>query len=471
MAVKSTHGMVFETRIPVAVIGGGACGMVAALAARDAGAEVVMFERDAVPAGSTALSSGMVPACCTRAQRARGVGDSVGLMAHDIQRKARGQADAQLVQTVCRESGPTVDWLSDVHGLGLGLVEGFLYPGHSRMRMHAPPSRSGAELIGALTAASARAGIDVVTEAQVVDLYASSAGAVHGLRIQRPDDSAETLGCETLVLACNGFGGNPDMVRRHLPDLADAPYFGHRGNQGDAVLWGQAVGAATRHLGAFQGHGSVAQPHGMLISWALMMEGGIQINREGRRFSNEHEGYSEQGRRVLAQTSAVAWNVYDARLHALGQDFPDYRAAVSAGAVHQAASAGELARVTGVPEAALTGTLTEVIELAAGRGTDRFRRDFTTKPPLQPPYYAVRVTGALFHTQGGLVVDGDARVLRDDGTPLPNLFAGGGAACGVSGPSDWGYLSGNGLLTALVLGRLAGAAAARQNERSALRGR
>ena len=66
----------------------------------------------------------------------------------------------------------------------------------------------------------------------------------------------------------------------------------------------------------------------------------------------------------------------------------------------------------------------------------------------------------LFHTQGGLVIDENARVLRADGTPLPNLFAGGGAACGLSGPDVEGYLSGNGLLTAVTLGRIAGRAAA-----------
>ena len=74
----------------------------------------------------------------------------------------------------------------------------------------------------------------------------------------------------------------------------------------------------------------------------------------------------------------------------------------------------------------------------------------------------MRVTGALFHTQGGLVVDGQARVLRPDGAALPNLFAAGGAACGVSGPEAGGYLSGNGLLTAVVLGRLAGRTAAQK---------
>ena len=93
----------------------------------------------------------------------------------------------------------------------------------------------------------------------------------------------------------------------HIPDMRDALYFGHPGNQGDAITWGQSLGGATQHLGSYQGHGSVAHPHGILISWALMMEGGVQINREGVRFSNELDGYSEQARRVLSQPGGIAW--------------------------------------------------------------------------------------------------------------------------------------------------------------------
>ena len=89
-----------------------------------------------------------------------------------------------------------------------------------------------------------------------------------------------------------------------------------------------------------------------------------------------------------------------------------------------------------------------------------FGRRFDPAKRLTPPYYGVRVTGTLFHTQGGLVVDRDARVLRKNGERFPNLFAGGGAARGLSGPEAWGYLSGNGLLTAVTLGRAAGLATA-----------
>jgi fumarate reductase flavoprotein subunit len=74
---------------------------------------------------------------------------------------------------------------------------------------------------------------------------------------------------------------------------------------------------------------------------------------------------------------------------------------------------------------------------------------------------AVKVTGALFHTQGGLAIDASARVRKNSGGAFTNLFAVGGAAAGVSGSSANGYLSGNGLLKATVFGRLAGNTAAR----------
>ena len=460
MPVLAADGVEFEVTVPVVVIGGGACGLVAALTVADAGIGVLVLERDPVPQGSTALSSGMIPACNTEIQRKKGVDDMIDIMSADILSKAHGETDADMVDVVCRESGPAVDWLTQTHKVELTLVEGFLYPNHSRLRMHAPPSRLGADLIGGLTRAAEKAGIDILTEARVNDLFADDDDRIAGLRYQRPDGTVDSVGCGALILACNGFGGNPDMVNRLIPDMAEANYFGHAGNQGEAIVWGEALGAATADLGSFQGHGSVAHPHGILISWALMMEGGVQVNASGRRFSNEHQGYSEQGRCVMAQPGGIAWNIFDARLCELGDDFEDFRSAVAAGALRSAATAGELAEVCDLPADALAVTLAETERLAAGEGVDEFGRDFTTKPALLPPYQAIRVTGSLFHTQGGLVVNDQARVLRGDGTALPNLFAGGGAPRGLSGPSDWGYLSGNGLLTAVTLGRIAGRHAA-----------
>jgi fumarate reductase flavoprotein subunit len=450
----------FDAHVPMVIVGAGACGLVAALAARDAGAEVLVIERDATPAGSTTLSSGFIPAADTRFQRARGVADSPAQFAADVLRKNHGEADAHLVDAVCRASGPTIEWLADRHGVEFELLEGFLYPGHSALRMHAVPGKTGAALMAALLRACTAAGVDLLASARVSTLYADTARRVRGVALERPDGAVEAVGCDALVLACSGFGGNAEMVREHIPEISRALYFGHAGNQGDAIRWGMALGAAIKDLGAYQGHGSVATPHGILITWALMTEGGIQVNAEGRRFSNEHGGYSEQCLPVLEQPGSVAWAVYDERLHRLGLGFEDYRQAQALGAIKRGDDVGTLAAACGFAAAGLETTLAEVARCAAGETPDPFGRDFTGKPALQPPFYGVKVTGALFHTQGGLVVDERARVLDGRRAPFPNLLAGGGAARGLSGGHVWGYLSGNGLLSAVALGRIAGQSAA-----------
>ncbi|MFC2969528.1 FAD-dependent oxidoreductase [Acidimangrovimonas pyrenivorans] len=450
----------FDLSVEVLVIGAGAAGMVAALRLADAGTEAMVLERDPRPAGSTAMSSGFIPAPGTRTQKAAGVTDSAEAFAADIARKSHGTGDARLGALAACSIGPVLDWLAEVHGLEWELLTDFLYPGHSAHRMHAVPERTGAALLARLGAAVEAAGVPVVTDAHVTALYADGQRVV-AAEVTRPDGRVERIGCAALVLASSGYGGNPELVARHVPAMAAAPYYGHPGNRGDALLWGQALGGAVQDLSGCQGHGSLAHPHGVLITWALMAEGGIQVNADGRRFADEHRGYSEQALDVLDQPDGIAWDIFDDRLLALARGFPDFRAAEAAGAVLSGASVVELARVTGLPMAALAETLALCAACAQGQATDPLGRNFTTRPALTPPFHAVRVTGALFHTQGGLLIGDDARVFTADGTPLPNLFAAGGAAAGVSGPDPDGYLSGNGLLTAVAFGSLAGQGASR----------
>ena len=446
----------FEATVPVVIIGGGACGLTAALTLKDAGVESVVLERDAVPQGSTALSSGFIPACGTRWQRAIGVTDAMDMLAADVERKNHNESRPDVVRAACAASAPTLEWLADAHGIPFHVLEGFLYPGHGVPRMHAVPEKTGAGLIGRLTAAAERAGVDLITEAPVSGLYVEADQRIVGVRITRADGSVEDIGCQALILACNGYGGNRAMVRQYIPEIADAEYAGHAGNQGDAVRWGQLLGAAIADMGAYQGHGSWATPHGQLVTWALMVEGGIQVNCEGLRFWDEQQGYSEASQHVIAQPGKFAWNIYDRRLHELGMTFPDYAELDKAGAIREAMTAGALASQIQVPAGALDETLRKVEAMQQSAVADPFGRDFTTRPALEAPYCAVKVTGALFHTQGGLEIDPNTRVLRTDGTPLPNLYAGGGAARGISGAHVWGYLSGNGLLTAVSQGRIAG---------------
>ncbi len=456
----------FEFGFEVVVVGAGACGFSAGLAAADAGARTLVIERDATPLGSTAMSTGLIPAAGTPEQAALGIADDWSVLTADILRKSKNKADAAVAERLARESAHTVAWLRDQHGVPLSLVEGFLYPGHSHMRMYGTPNRTGSELEAALQTALERTDAALLTDARVETLFVAG-DLVKGVEVLRPDGAAELIGCGALILACCGFGGNADMVRQWIPEMADAVYHGHPGNKGDAMIWGDALGAELADMTGYQGHGGLAAGHGVPILWPVIMEGGFQVNREGRRFADESLGYSEQAAKVNAQPGRVAWSIYDERLHQLMHQFDDYHDALRAGAVMSAPDWEGLAAIAGLPAEGLLETVALVGALVRGEAHDEFGRDFTQKPMLSGQLYAVRVTGALFHTQGGLSVDPDARVKKKAGGVFPNLFAGGGAARGVSGPDPTGYIAGNGLLTATTLGKIAGRVAAAQTMESA----
>ncbi|KAA3515866.1 FAD-dependent oxidoreductase [Agrobacterium rosae] len=461
MAVLSAEGVTFDFEMPVVVVGAGACGLVAALAAHDAGQEVMVLERDENPTGSTSLSAGLIPAPCTRLQKEAGIEDSPELFAQDLVAKTHDHTPHDMALVAAQTAGPMIDWLMDTHKVEFELVTGFTYPGHSRLRMHGPKSRTGADLEQSLLSAVSNADIDVVTNASVEDLYVDASGHVTGVRFRRPDGALEMLGCKALVLASCGFAGDVALVQKYIPEIADAECCGHLSNTGDAVKWGAQIGAALADMGAYQGHGSVAHPHALPLTWAVITKGGILLNTQGQRFSNEMRGYSEHAAEVAAQPDHVAWDIYDAKGDEAGMGFYDYREIRKLGAIKTATSLEDLATVTGLSLSTIREEF-EAIETSARTGEpDRFGRNFTPDQLLSAPFYAVKVNGALFHTQGGLVIDAEARVLREDGTVLPNLLAGGGAARGVSGDSNYGYLSGNGLLTATSFGRLAGITAAR----------
>ncbi len=460
MAVLSAEGVAFEVTVPVVIIGAGACGCVAALAAHERGAEVLVLERDPVPRGSTALSGGQIPAAGTHIQQKAGIPDTAEILEADLLHKAKDQCDHEIAHHIAKESARTIDWLAENHGLPLSCIDSFLYAGHSQPHMHATPTRSGAELLDEILGAVARAGIDILTSAHVTDLYADAQGLIHGIGYTRPDGSRETLGCGALILACNGYGGNKALLRKYMPEIAEAHYHGHVGNQGDAIIWGEALGASLKDLTAFQGHGSLCTPHMIHLGWAAFGDGGFQVNALGLRFSNETEGYSEQALKILRQPGGVAWAIWDRRCDTVAEEIENHRQARAAGAIKDCATVAEIAAYIGCDVATLQQTMDDVAAITRGEKACPFGRQFADFPPLAPTYCCAKLTGALFHTQGGLEVDTTGRVLRPDRSRFPNLFAGGGAARGLSGPSDWGYLSGSGLLMATNLGRLAGEAAA-----------
>lgn len=229
----------------------------------------------------------------------------------------------------------------------------------------------------------------------------------------------------------NGYESDPDITlalckrsKEFVEWMADALYFGYEANTGDGIRWGMELGAATENMRGFQGHASVAVPHGILVTWGTVMNGGFLVNRTARRFGNETEGYSEYALEVLKKPDGIAYVIFDRRILESIQKTDDVKKSMKTGAVKEGESIEELARRFELNPDALRETLDEFNQTAVN-GKDAFGRTIFGER-LTPPFCGVQVTGALFHTQGGLKVNVHAQVLDQRGIPIPNLYAGGG---------------------------------------------
>lgn len=451
-----------EPNVDLVVAGAGG-GLIGALRAaqRDAQVLVVEASKHYLRGNNTSMCTAMIPGVDTRWQRELGITDSPELFTADVKHKTGGSADLALATALARVSPGMVEWLADEIGLPIELMTDLHYPGHSVDRCHTIPQRHGSALLAHLSqAAHAHPNIDFLVPARLTDVELDASGQVRSAVVTDPDGHRETISTSALLLATNGYGADRALVEKYLPEIASATYHGSETSRGDALRIGQRLGAATAYLDAYQGHGALAAGASTLLGWATIMHGGVMLDRTGRRFGKETSGYSEFGPALAARPGAAGWVVYDQRVRELCLPFTDFRQCVEAGVEVWGDDAAALARALDLPEDAVVTELAESAAAARGEQEDRFGR--TYEAPLTPPYAAVKVLPALFHTQGGLVVDGAARVVREDGTVIGGLYASGGAANGISGHGASGYLAGNGLLTAFGLAYAAGTDASAQ---------
>jgi fumarate reductase flavoprotein subunit len=440
----------------VLVAGAGAAGLAAALSAADRGLEVAIVEASETFRidSNTAMSTSMVPAGGSRWQAEAGIDDSPERFYSDVMRKTKGLADPVVSGALTGVAPELVAWMADTVGVPLELVTDFRYPGHSTDRCHAVPDRSGLALHShLLDDVARRTNVTMITPMRLTAAARSDADRI-SVSVERPDGTNEEATARSVVLATNGYGARRDFLAEFIPEIENAMYHGGPGSTGDALVIGETMQADIAYLDAYQGHGSVATPHGIILTWATVMHGGILINSDGNRFGDETQGYSEYAVPVLSQVGSVAWMIFDERIGNACEVFKDYQDLVDAGAVRWASDISGLASLVGVPAEAVEATLSAAHASAIGSSPDGFGRT-EWEQPLSPPYGAVKVTGALFHTQGGLRVDEHARILSA-GAPIPGMYAVGGAAMGISGHGASGYLAGNGLLSALGLGYIAG---------------
>lgn len=443
------------SEFPVAVVGAGAAGMMAALVAADQGVDVLLLEKSVRKGTNAQLSGGFLQAAGTRYQEELGIEDSPQLMMADILAKNGGVANKSVVAAICERSRDYVHFIADHVGLNLHLNTTIRWHGHSAFRMHSGPGENGAELVAALRhAVHGQDRITFVDEADVCGLVAAD-NQVTGLVAAIGDGQAEELRTSAVVLACGGFGGNREMLAEHCPDALAAVYIGSENHTGDGIGWGREIGAGTEFMSAWQGHAHVNPKHGTHLSGGLPYLGALMVNLNGERFAREDEGYSELAPKILAQPSGVAVEIFDQRIVDAIWANGIFRVAWDSGAIRRFEQADDMADAFGLPASALARTLETFNRAAAGEQPDACGRT-AFGAPLEAPFYASLVTGGLAHTQGGLRIDSSTQVQTAAGQPIRGLYAAGGTAAGVSGIGVAGYTSGNGLAHAFATGLIAG---------------
>lgn len=440
---------------PDIVVAGAGGGLVAALRAAELGLSVLVIDsNESFSRGNnTSMSTAMIPAMGTRYQRAAAVSDSPEQFLADVAAKTSGDYSTEVATALAARSAELVEWLADDIGLDISLVTDFSYPGHSAFRCHTIPGRSGTAMLGDLLSAVRKSDlIDLYVPARLVDVTTED-GKVVGVVVETPD-GREDIPTRAVVLATNGFGAEQSMVEAQIPEIAGALYFGSEHSRGDALRIGVGLDAATDYLDAYQGHAGLAMPAASLATWATVMHGGFLVNAHGARYGNEASGYSEYAAESIRHAHGESWIIIDQRIYDACLAFQDFLDVVAGNGVRWGDDAESLADVAGIDPVGLRATVDAVQEIASSGEGDPFGRTHWGAP-LRGRLAAIHVRPALFHTQGGLRVDGQARVVKADGQPIPGLYAAGGAAAGISGHGASGYLAGNGLLPALGLSYIA----------------
>lgn len=438
------------------IVGAGACGMVAALAASDAGKSVLILEKQGRPGGNSTLSTGSVPGAGTRFQREAGINDGPIAMTRDLLETSGPHEAADLVAWMAESSAAIIEWLVDTHDIGLYLITDYKHVGHSVPRLHAPSDRNGANLTLDLQRACEAAGVEIRVNTPVTGLLEDN-GTITGVTIHAPFGGVQDVSAHAVLLASNGFGNSKDLLARWIPEMVHTPYFGAAGSTGESILWAEDLGAGLANISAYQAYASVATDAGDILSWTTVELGAVIVGPDGKRFGNEAIGYSAFAE-VVAGQSEESYTIMDRKIYDyVAKNEPRFVKIINLGCVQEAPDIQALAAYIGCDASNLESTLAGSRAAAVGESADEFGRTDFGLGALEGSYFICRTVPGMFHTQGGVQVDRNARALDGNGTPIPGLYAGGGVAAGISGLQGAdGYASGNGLLTAVGLGYAAG---------------
>lgn len=481
-------GRSFEASCDVVVCGFGGAGGAAALEARLAGAETVVFERASGPGGSTGMSSCEMylgGSGGTALQRDLGYDDPTDNMIAYLEASLGAKGDPDKIRVYAENAAAHFDW---VEGLGVPYKravmlerevvpltdESLLFTGNERAHpfpLHAAPvprghvpSREGdfggQMFMEALSKAVKEAGVSIQCDTRVLRLLQDETGRIRGVVIRQDNREKYVEARRGVVLASGGFVMNHDMKRRYMPEIHQwgVPY-GNPYDMGDGVQMGLAAGGVAVNMEeAF-----VSLP---LYPPASLTKG-LLLNARGERYINEdaylarlaHATAQQEGQKayMLIESGDFANPLYLERLDVVGV----------------AETLEELAAETAFPTGALLDTVAYYNRFAPeGRDPKFHKAAEWVKPFVTPPFALIDISfdrqtavimpgtvGPLIFTLGGLDTTVDGEVRRFDGSLIAGLYAAGRVSAGLPRTAK-GYASGMSVGDATLFGRRAGRAAA-----------
>jgi succinate dehydrogenase/fumarate reductase flavoprotein subunit len=467
----------YDDRADIVIVGYGIAGVCAALEARRAGADVLVIERASAGGGSSALSSGLFYfGGGTAVQKAAGYDDSAENM-YRFMTASMGIEQADVIRRYCDDNVAHFNWLEAqgvpfertyFSGKAVFLLstEGLMSTGNEKIwpyrEIATPVPRGhqvaregespGAGAMEPLLARCAEAGVRVSYDSLATELIFDSASRVCGVAIRQAGTAKYFAAGKGVVIATGGFGMNRAMLAEYFPNLPEtAEPLGTPYTDGSGIKLGTAAGAATQGMDGMIATASIYPP-GQLIK-------GIIVNRNGRRFVAEDSYHGRTAAFIMEQPDTRAYLIVDAEVFAYPEIVTAHHALIDGFETVE-----EMEERLALPAGSLVETLASYNRHAAAGEDPMFGKHPDWLTPLdKAPWAAFDISfnrsNYLYITLGGLRIDRHARVLGQDGMPIPGLFAAG--ACTAHIPRDGkSYASGMSLGPGSYFGRVAGRMAA-----------
>ena len=486
----------------IVIVGAGGAGMTAALTAAEKGANVIILESQAAVGGNSVRATGGMNAADTPAQDENEFGESAGVektlktarttyadnvtitkLAEEVEKQwadyqanpvgyfdsdelmeldtmigGKGINNPELVEELADESADGVEWLKK-YGIDLTSVGSF--GGASVKRIHRPVNAEGKTIaVGSYMipllekACEENDKISIQLETTATTILTDENGKAVGVKAVGATGNEVTVNAKAVILATGGFGANLDMVAELVPALKGFMTTNAAGAQGQGIEMAQALGAATVDMNQIQIHPTVQFDTAALITEGLRGDGAVLINAEGKRFIDEVGTRDVVSAAEIAQPGSYSYLVVDQAMLDKSSVIAGY---VKRGFVFQGNTYEELAEALGVDAATFVETMNTWNTYVEAKNDPDFGRTSFAQPLNTAPYYAIKVTAGVHHTMGGLVINTDTEVLKDDGTAIAGLYAAGEVTGGVHGANR---LGGNAVADFVVFGRIAGEEAA-----------